>query len=491
MAMIEYGNVTARVSGISEDMMYALADKFSYTLGGFGKKPETHLLINPKNGIGYTGIVPRIVLFLKKNGISVQLVDKRVKPVSNASYALVDGFALRDYQREIVDNAKSRTCVQSCTGSGKTMMMAGLIVKFACKPAIIVSPDATLAFQIRDEIAKFLGVKVGIYTGTMKDVQDITVVTPQSALKADSLLENAKVILFDEAHGLGADSVFECARRARNAYYRVALSGSLWRDTNDDMRIEAAITTRKGLKEVTASQLTEIGKLAPARFHFLVNNNSMDMGYKGTYNNTYEDFIVNNNERNNLCRWAIRDAMKNNNGAILILFNYISHGEALFEIAKEEIGYTEFSYQYEGNTYRLGNVCMIDGSDDMNYRRAVLQATREQKVQILVGSRIADKGLDCPPLGNLITMGGGMSTTTLFQRIGRVIRQFGENKIAHIYDIMDMHITFIRHSMTRMLLVQKKESAWTNHIEIRDVENNKTYNVDEWMKYVEDVDFAA
>lgn len=462
MAIIEYGNVVCKVSGINENVAYQIAARLSYEMGGFGKKNELKVLFNPKTGMTYTGLIPYVINILNKNNIDVEMVDRRVEPESNGNFNLCDWVQLRDYQQNIVDNARNRMVVQAATGAGKTCVLAAMIAKFDVKPVIVLSPKATLAYQLRDEISKFIGVEVGIMTGNETDVKDITVVTPQTVLKS-TLLNEAKALLVDECQFLGAQTLFDVCRGAKNAYYRCAVSATPWRDGNDDLLIEAAINVRNPKSNVNASTLINKGKLTPCKIRFVEQEAATD--WLGSYEATYNANIVNNKSRNEKIMKIIDKSIKNDDGSILVLFGRIDHGMMLKEMIENRFGSEEVEVEYKGKTYHLHTVELISGDTDMEMRGAILEAARQEKVKILLGSTIADEGLDVPALKVLILTASGKSSTRAFQRVGRVLRLYEGRNIAYVYDFMDMNTTFYKHFLYRKALYST-EPEWEKNMEV-------------------------
>ena len=462
MAVIEYGNVVCKVSGINDDISYQIAARLSYEMGGFGKKNELKVLFNPKTGMTYTGLIPYVINILNKNNIDVEMVDRRVEPESNGNFNLCDWVQLRDYQQNIVDNSMNRMVVQAATGAGKTCVLAAMIAKFDVKPVIVLSPKATLAYQLRDEISKFLGVEVGIMTGNETDVKDITVVTPQTVLKS-TLLNEAKALLVDECQFLGAQTLFDVCRGAKNAYYRCAVSATPWRDGNDDLLIEAAINVRNPKSNVNASTLINKCKLTPCKIRFVEQEAATE--WLGSYEATYNANIVNNKSRNEKIMKIIDKSIKNDDGSILVLFGRIDHGMMLKEMIENRFGSEEVEVEYKGETYHLHTVELISGDTDMEMRGAILEAARQEKVKILLGSTIADEGLDVPALKVLILTASGKSSTRAFQRVGRVLRLYEGRNIAYVYDFMDMNTTFYKHFLYRKALYST-EPEWKKNMEV-------------------------
>ena len=341
-----------------------------------------------------------------------------------------------------------------------TLVLAGMIAQFDVKPVVVMSPKATLAYQLRDEIAKFLGVHVGILTGESTDIQDITVATPQTALKSDILTE-AKALLVDECQFLGSYTLFSVARKAKNAYYRCAVSATPWRDGDDDLLIEAAINVRNPKSNVNASTLIKKGKLTPVELYFIKQEANCE--WLGSYAETYNKAIVYNEDRNSKIISKIKESVANDYGSVLVLIGKLHHGNLLLNKIRNEIENKEFDFVHENQTFHLHTAEFINGSTSMEERMAILEAARQEKVKFLIGSTIADEGLDVPALKVLILAGAGKSSTRAFQRVGRVLRLFKGRNVARVYDFMDMMPTFYKHFMYRKALYCT-EPEWKKHM---------------------------
>ena len=114
---------------------------------------------------------------------------------------------------------------------------------------------------------------------------------------------------------------------------------------------------------------------------------------------------------------------------------------------------------------RISSVEFLSGKDNALRRAAVIKGVKEGFVKILIGSTIADEGLDIPNLDVLILLNGGKSSTRAFQRIGRVLRLYknpetGEEKErAIVFDFQDYTPMLRRHSRRREQLY-RTEPLW-------------------------------
>ena len=135
----------------------------------------------------------------------------------------------------------------------------------------------------------------------------------------------------------------------------------------------------------------------------------------------------------------------------------------LKNMIEKRFGSNPVDVEYKGRVYHLHTVELIDGETDMDMRNAILEGARQEKVKILLGSTIADEGLDCPALKVLILTASGKSSTRAFQRVGRVLRLYKGRNIAYVYDFMDMNKTFYKHFLYRKALYCT-EPEWKKNI---------------------------
>lgn len=463
MITIEYGNVTCRVNGLTDlETDLQIAEKLSYD----GKS-----LYSIKTHTTYTGLLPYIVQILRRRGLQFQLVDRRVRPTPDMQLALAEGITPRDYQQAVLDKVggrdggpgASRIVVQAATGAGKTLILAGAIAEFKVK-SIIISKNSTLAYQLRDEIQRFLGRPVGVLTGNTRDVKDVTVATPQMALKSD-LLKQAKAILIDECQFLGSRTMFAVCRAAVNAYFRVAVSATPWRDGNDDLLIEAAVNVRNPRTNINATTLIRKGKLTKAVINFLKIPAVPAADAARTYGEQYAKAISENTYRNDRVLEIIKHSRRLNHGSVLVLFQQVKHGRHLLERIRREVGNVKRTVVVDGVAHEVNSVELISGETSMEERNVILQAAREEKVEVLLGSTIADEGLDCPALKVLILAGGGKSSTRAFQRVGRVLRLFKGRETAHVWDMLDETPIFHNHYLYRRALYET-EPEWVRNIHV-------------------------
>lgn len=342
-----------------------------------------------------------------------------------------------------------------------TLMMAGCIAKFNVKPVCIFADKIGLCQQLKQEMEKFLGVEVGLVGDGIEDYKDITVISVQSA--DDNYIKNAQMCLWDECHHLPASSLVSIANKCKNAYYRIGVSATPWRDAGDDLLIEAVLNKKKDAV-INASMLIEMGYLVKPEIYFV----PIKQVFKGkNYQDIYNKAIVENLDRNKIIT-KIAYNMYIRDKHILMLYKNIKHGEKLLDMVSKRIGEKVKPFTIKNPktnkdvTVRVRNVELLSGNDDTVKRLAVFEAVKAGFCRCLIASTIADEGLDLPILDTLILAGGGKSSTRAFQRIGRVIRLHEGKTKGVVFDFTDYTPMLRRHSRNRQKYYEQ-EPLWDIH----------------------------
>lgn len=342
-----------------------------------------------------------------------------------------------------------------------TLMMAACIAKFNVKPVCIFADKIGLCQQLKQEMEKFLGVEVGLVGDGIEDYKDITVISVQSA--DDNYIKNAQMCLWDECHHLPASSLVSIANKCKNAYYRIGVSATPWRDAGDDLLIEAVLNKKKDAV-INASVLIEMGYLVKPEIYFV----PIKQVFKGkNYQDIYNKAIVENLDRNKIIT-KIAYNMYIRDKHILMLYKNIKHGEKLLDMVSKRIGEKVKPFTIKNPktnkdvTVRVRNVELLSGNDDTVKRLAVFEAVKAGFCRCLIASTIADEGLDLPILDTLILAGGGKSSTRAFQRIGRVIRLHEGKTKGIVFDFTDYTPMLRRHSRNRQKYYEQ-EPLWDIH----------------------------
>lgn len=278
----------------------------------------------------------------------------------------------------------------------------------------------------------------------------------------------ANNILVSNCHHIASNTFVNISKWAKNAYYRIGVSATPWREDGADMLLEAALNKKEDKNDISASKLIELGYLVPCTIYIV----PITQIFKGkNYNKLYKDAIVNNIQRNKI---AVKIALKmreTKDATILMLIQQVEHGETILNMLSKKINIEKKSISVinpmnqKETLVRISSVEFLSGKDNALRRAAVIKGVKEGFVKILIGSTIADEGLDIPNLDVLILLNGGKSSTRAFQRIGRVLRLYknpetGEEKErAIVFDFQDYTPMLRRHSRRREQLY-RTEPLW-------------------------------
>ena len=397
-----------------------------------------------KNNSFPIGLLPRVEYILKKNN-EIYTKDDRRPNISYGKSLKLDknsGFESRDYQIDIVNKCykKGMGVVKAATGSGKTFSLGMVVGKYNVKTMIYVI-GVELLYQMKKTLNRmYPDLEVGIIGDGKCDVKRVNIATIWSAASAFSkridafdadltydkkgidnkakvkkAIQEAELFILDECQYAAANTVQFLHKVSRSARHRFLFSASPWRDSGDEILIEAVGGSR--IFNLTASKLISEGYLVKPEIHFLDVPVMRKVGK--VYQEVYSNYIVNNDTRNDMIVNAAKklvDAGKK----VLVLVVRVGHGNILLEKFRKDF-----------------RVSFLDGQKSTKERLSTISDMKDGKLDVLIASKIFDQGVDIPELDALILAGSGKSSGRALQRIGRVIRKNDGKNIAIVVDFYD------------------------------------------------------
>jgi len=452
-------------------------------------------LYNYRNQTFPTGCMNRVKEKLIENDFDVQIKDCRVKPEPNENWNLVkhrwdnpdEDFSLRWFQKEAVEKAKkyTRGIFSLPTGSGKTTAFTAMIAEMKVSPVLVIVPTIDLLYQTKYEIENMLesnGEKIEVgYIGDSKvSIQPITICIINSALHAydmyydnkknkvlkiddrnsniskieknelteiqkykfeiRNLIENAKMVICDESHRSASD-MYKAILLQCNAYYRISLSATAFREDGKELEMEASFG--RIVMEIPLKQMIEEDVLMDPDIYMVgisydpegadivrqevVVNPETKKKEKievsewlsiedWTYQDIYKKLVVENSELNN--KIAEFASQFNNMGySVLILVKEYAHGDTLAEL--------------------IPNSIFLKGKDSSKVRKETIDQIKTKELPTLIATSIADMGLDIPTLDWLILAGSGGSDPAKYQKAGYKKKSIGVSKSASTWLDLD------------------------------------------------------
>jgi superfamily II DNA or RNA helicase len=413
------------------------------------------------------GLLPRVKEFLKNKNLIFETQDLR-KPIEKMDPINIDdnlkklSLVPRDYQEKMADviSKDTRGIIRACTGSGKSLVAAMMAAKLG-KPTCIFVISLDLLEQFHKFFSKVFNEPIGYIGNGVCEVQRINIASiwtvarslsldlkdilideevdqeeeynPSDKEKILTCLNDTKVFLLDECHVCSTNTI-KSIYKVINPEYLYGLSGTPFREDGSNLMIEGILG--KVLIDVPASQLIAKGYLIQPLIKFV---NVPFKKISGHYQQIYKEYIVENEERNNLIVDNVK-ILQNLNYKIFVLFKQIKHGDILRDLFQEN----NLSFGY------------LSGKDSTDIREEVKENFLSGKYNIILASTIFDIGVDVPIANALVLAGGGKSEIRARQRIGRVIRPAPKKKYVAVVDFYDQVKYLKKHSQRRHEIYQSE-----------------------------------
>jgi superfamily II DNA or RNA helicase len=366
-----------------------------------------------------TGLVRMVVGYCREKGVPAEVVDARA-PHHNTIHP--NGAWLRPYQREAVDVMlrRGRGILMAPTGSGKSEIAAALTQAVQCRWLILVD-TRDLMHQMAERISLRTGTPTGLAGDGEWSPRRVTVATLQTLLTGigqggpiDRLLESAGGIIADEVQVLAADEFRKVAMATPNAWWRFGVSATpLEREDEADYRAIEALGPL--IHEIPVETLFELGHLARPEI-LMVEFPQPRM--TGSYPEVYEAGVVLSDARNALV--AKLAARYHAPRPTLIFFKSIYHGKVL----AREIGKTAV-------------VEVVSGVHGTKQRDKARGRLTHGHTEVLITSKIFNKGIDIPEARSGINAAGGASRIDALQKVGRGMRVVPGKTTFRYWDILD------------------------------------------------------
>ena len=444
---IHVGIQNSRIETDNPKLLQALYELYSFKIPGaeysaaYKRRQwdgKTHFI--SKSGVFKSGLLSRLLVDLKKIDCEpeVEYEHSITSEWYHHTIITIDKFKYYQYQEELINLglSKMRGIIKSPTGSGKTLIMAGLIKALGRRnrKMVILFNAKQLLTQTYDFLTETCGLSdIGLCFGEGYIYGDIMLCTVQSIEKIlDTHLEETEVLMVDECHEFGNGKTTLAALRSfPKAVYRIGFTATPPREPVPRYNLEGALGSV--LEVVDTAALVDSGKLTKPLIQLIdrpydASGLDEDIGYL----NVYEDYIVNNEARNNIIKEIVNDIRKQNQTSrILILTKSLDHGRTLENL--------------------LGGNCeFLQGCDSIGERYdAISRFRRCGQSSILIGTKILQTGVNIEEITHFINARGMKSEIATLQALGRALRRHDNKEVVYIYDFMDKEKYLKDHSISR------------------------------------------
>ena len=416
-----------------------LSDYFTFDVPGAKFMPAVRKrhwdgkirLFNSVTRTIYAGLTNYIVDFCNARGYPVE-VDKKLTTRAIFEDSEVDDLAKsiqltlepRDYQKSAIAHAvRNRRCLLlSPTASGKSLIIYMLCRHYATMKKLIVVPTTALVHQMASDFEEYGYSKEvqKITAGADKEIKhEITVTTWQSIYKLPKKwFKQFNVIVGDEAHLFKAKSLTNIMSKLDNTPFRFGLTGTLDGSQTHRLVLEGLFGPVE--KVTTTADLIEKKNLADLKINICVLKHTKE-NRTAQARAKYRDeinYLVDSASRNefiiNLCKVL--------EGNSLLLFNFIRHGQELFDMAKALNKNCHFVY---------GGV----KGEERNEIREIVES--DSNALIVASYGTFSTGINIKNLHNIIFGAPSKSKIRVLQSIGRSLRTHESKDKSKLYDIVD------------------------------------------------------
>jgi len=424
-------------------------DRTIYKPTRFGKKKKLvtykRSLVS-KKGFFLSGFLDRVEKHLSDSGIRFK--TKRRDYGIAAVEPKLPGIEFREDQVAalLALCKRGRGVWQAPTGSGKTIVICGLVAAFCEYRALIIVHTADLFEQTYKELCRFWPGSVGRIGCGKHEENDVTVAMIQTLDKmelTDGFCVSWPVLIVDEVHHV---SKFANASSGSGRYDRVLrkiLAPMRFGVTATLPHIMEAKFAMEGLigpvvGNTTYEELQGCGVLAdPIVKLVYVPETDIYKDVRGGYAVVYEEGIVRNAARNSL---VVETALKylNEGLTVLIMVERVAHGHELLKLCE---------------VAAPGAFVYLHGETDSAVVAAEKEAFIRGDRRGVIATRIWSEGTNIRTVGAVINAAGGVSEIAVLQRFGRGLRSTDTKKSVYLVDFFDSnHVWFLRHSGKRVCM---------------------------------------
>jgi superfamily II DNA or RNA helicase len=363
-----------------------------------------------------------------------------------------------DYQDEALvawEQAQRLGSIVLPTGAGKTFVALHAIQRVN-RSTLVVAPTIDLLHQWYTRLANAFASEIGVYYGSEKQVQPITVTTYHSA---GDLLAQAgnlfKLIIYDEVHHLPAPSWGETALMSP-ALYRLGLTAT-YPETHEQENgrwcvadLIGPIVYQKRIDELVGKQLAEY-----RTERIRVNLNAEERRrYDADYALYAAFWRARQLPRTHGPQWyrelmrlsAFDPAARRALLARQRIQRLLAGAEeklAMVDKLLREYRQEQVLIFTENNAvaYRISRCHLIPAvthETKAAERKQILESFQSGSYQALVTSKVLNEGVDVPEAKVAIVLGGTAGAREYIQRLGRVLRKAG-NRQAVLFELMVRH----------------------------------------------------
>ena len=398
--------------------------------GRFGKRTrrEYRKYLIDKEGVFLTGLLSKVKTYCKRHDIPFTVEGEGEEEKLKTHSIGIPGITFRQDQIDLIGRATQvqRGVIKAPTGSGKSIIMMGIISAFPEKRFLLLAHTLDIVNQLQEDVDKF------------KFSERVDVGTIQSWANKDPIqyCDMYQGAFIDEAHHLGNPTgIYTKVLHQMLAPLKIGFTATLPTRKIAQMTLEGTLGSVIG--ELTIEEAVEKGIIARPRIRLIKVPKNEKIRKLRKYQDVYETGIVLNRARNRLIIKETKKLISEGN-TVLILVVRISHGDALVDLAKRLYGL---------------NIPFVQGVTDSEVRDQVKKKLKNKSIKVVIATAVFREGVNIPSLNVIINSCGGKSEIMTLQAVGRGLRATEDKKEAIVIDFLDLsHYYLINHVGERLSL---------------------------------------
>ena len=320
------------------------------------------------------------------------------------------------------------------TGSGKSLMIAGIIKEIAA-PTLVFQPSKEILAQNAAKYRAY-GYPCGIYSASAgeKRMADVTFATIGSVVRKQHLLERFKYVIVDECHGVNSEGgMLE------------EVLGNLGRPilglTATPYRLTKISDVDPDGKAVIRSKLMMLNRTNPRTFdkiiHYVQNRVLFDEGYLAKLD--YRSVRVINRaalQRNKTGGDFTDESVGQEYARANMPGKVVKVVRRLLEIGRKRVlVFTRFTEESRAVVAAIPGAAMVTATTPDKERDRLTRLFGEGKIKVMVNVGIYTTGVDWPKLDTVVMAKPTMSLALWYQVIGRCVRPHPDKEFAMIVDM--------------------------------------------------------
>ena len=318
------------------------------------------------------------------------------------------GLQPRAYQLDSVRaiHNHQRGYLNIATNGGKTEILSLIINTYPKCCSFVITAQLTGVSEISERFEK-RGVPCNIIDSKNKtvDFSGVNVCSLDSVKNSkdfNSLLQNAKILIWDECDDSATASTGELIGTSCEAYVRIYLSGTPVTD-NQIHNTKLVGYSGEELVRISNSYLISEEYSAKPLIKFHTSHYS-NLPIPSTYQNAVKSLI---NENEEFAERVATIASEVQDEGVVVLYEHRKHGDLLLEKFK-----------------KLGVGCVrVDGSSSVQSRKRATEDLEYGRVSVILASSIWNRALDFGYPEHWFIVGGMKASNRIKQKYGRALRK--------------------------------------------------------------------